>query len=730
MTNCKPVLVCMLILAIGKFLFVGANEDRRKVYIIYMGSLPRDDYSPASHHLNMLQQVMGDDFATNSLITSYKRSFNGFAANLTEQEVQNLNRLEGVVSVFESKTLHLHTTRSWDFLGLQETTKETISPIESDIVIGVFDTGIWPESDSFSDKGFGPAPKKWKGTCAGGNNFTCNNKIIGARYYYSKDVNASARDEVGHGSHTSSIVAGNKVKDASFYGIAGGTARGGFPSARIAVYKVCQGGCGDAAILAAFDDAIADGVDFITISLGSNSRSDFKKDPIAIGSFHAMEKGILAVNSGGNSGPLKRSITSLAPWLFSVAASSMDRRIIDKISLGNGVTLTGKSVNTFTPNGTKVPLIVGEHASFPNCSAAIAAACPINCLDHKQVEGKVVLCSTLLGLQSGFEYGAFGSIIQYEQNMSLVVPYPTSGLDAKTYTLALSYANSTTSPQVEILRSEAINDTNAPLIASFTSRGPNVIVPEIMKPDISAPGVEILAAFSPIASPSEIGGDKRSVKYNILSGTSMSCPHVAAIAAYVKSFHPDWSPAAIKSSIMTTAKPMNGAEDKEFAYGSGHVDPVQAINPRLVFDLSKDDYVNLLCNIGYDTQTIRKICGDNSTCLSSTPQRSIVRDINYPALAIQVLPMQPFEINFTRTVTNVGSANSTYKVNVPSGSNMNITVVPQVISFKSLKEKHSFFVNVAGGKFPDNSVLSSSLVWTDGTHSVRCPVVIDVSQTH
>ncbi|KAK7266293.1 hypothetical protein RIF29_18936 [Crotalaria pallida] len=719
--------MCVILATSSRFLLCGANnEEDRKAYIIYMGSLPKEeDYSPTSHHLSMLQQVVGGAyFATNSLITSYKRSFNGFAAKLTDQEAQNLARMEGVVSVFESKTMELHTTRSWDFLGFQETTtQETTSPIESDIIIGVIDSGIWPESDSFNDKGFGPPPKKWKGTCAGGNNFTCNNKIIGARYY--GDKNDSARDDIGHGSHTASTAAGNKVKDVSFYGIAKGIARGGVPSARIAVYKPCKVGCNIANVLAAFDDAIADGVDLITASLGASTAFDFFEDPIAIGSFHAMEKGILAIQSAGNSGPRKGLITSVAPWLLSVAASSTDRKIIDKISLGNGVTLTGKSVNAFTSNGTKIPLVSGARASAdPNCLDAII--CTPFCLDQKQIKGKVVLCSSPGGLETGYQFGAFGAIVEYAVHYSLVVPFPALALDSKAYNLALSYANSSNSPHVEILRSETIKDIDAPLVVEFSSRGPNSIVGEIMKPDVSAPGVDILAAFSPTAAPSDIRGDKRSVKYNILSGTSMSCPHVAGIAAYVKSFHPDWSPAAIKSSIMTTAKPMKGTQDKEFAYGSGHVNPLQAINPGLIFNLSKVDYAKLLCNIGYDTKKVRQISGDDFTC--PPPQRSMVKDINYPALAIQVKPMQPFEVNFTRTVTNVGFAKSTYKVNVVSGLDLNVTIVPKVLTFKSLEEKQSFNVSVSGKKNLSGSVLSSSLVWTDGAHSVRVPIVVDVSE--
>jgi subtilisin family serine protease len=161
-------------------------------------------------------------------------------------------------------------------------------------------------------------------------------KIIGARHYSF----SSARDDLGHGSHTASTAAGNIVKKTSFYGLAQGTARGGVPSARISAYKVCgPGSCQSSDILSAFDDAIADGVDIITISIGGNQAQEFDTDVIAIGGFHSMAKGILTLQSAGNDGPVSGSVASVAPWIFTVAASSTDRRIIDKVVLGNGKTL-------------------------------------------------------------------------------------------------------------------------------------------------------------------------------------------------------------------------------------------------------------------------------------------------------------------------------------------------------------------------------------------------------
>jgi len=367
----------------------------------------------------------------------------------------------------------------------------------------------------------------------------------------------------------------------SFYGLAKGTVRGGVPSSRIDVYTICISSlkCGSDSILSAFDDAIADGVDIITASVSPLSIFSFLQDVVAIGSFHAMQKGILTTHAVGNKGPTPSSVLSVAPWLLSVAASTIDRKFIDKLILGNGKNFIGKSINTFPSNGTKFP---------------IAQACPArgnasremrDCLDKNMVKGKLVLCGELGGEIPAFENGAIGSIINVTKSyVPFVTPKPSIYLVSNEFVHVQSYTNSTKYPVAEILKSEIFHDNNAPRIVDFSSRGPNPFIPEIMKPDISAPGVGILSAWSPFGPPSAVIGstDKRHVKYNIKSGTSMACPHVAGVAAYVKSFHPNWSPAAIKSAVMTTAKPVKGLYDDlagEFAYGSGNINPQQVVHP-------------------------------------------------------------------------------------------------------------------------------------------------------
>ncbi|KAK7854856.1 subtilisin-like protease sbt4.4 [Quercus suber] len=654
----------------------GASTEEKKAHIVYMGSLPKGQYSPLSHHQSMLRQtVQLDSSVETSYIRSYTRSFNGFVAKLTDIEKQRLSNMEGVISVFPSKTLQLHTTRSWDFLNFKTLTPVRDDQAESDIIIGSLDTGIWPESESFNDKGFGPPPSKWKG-------------IIGARYYgFSRPLSShTARDYNGHGSHTASTAAGNIVNNVNFFGLAQGTAKGGIPRARIAAYKVCQpDGCDDEDILAAFDDAIADGVDIISISVGAGrgaEASDFFNDSIAIGAFHAMQKGILTSQSAGNSGPSYGSTTSVAPWLISVAASTTDRLFIDKVVLGDGRTLVGKSINAFESPKTTVPLLHGTEVSH-QCSVNDSMYCKQGCLDKTLVEGSYVLCNSIVGDYEAFSAGALGAVVRNEPyaDVADVAALPSLLLNAAEHDLVLSY------------------------------------------PDISAPGVDILAAYSPLASPSFSGNDPRRVHYTILSGTSMACPHVSGTAAYVKAFHPEWSPSAIKSALMTTAYPMSDAESVggEFAYGSGIVFPGYAVSPGLVYEALEEDYIIMLCSIGYDANKLKIITGDpNSACPTVTASP---KDLNYPSMTAAVTPERPLNVIFNRTVTNVGSQTTIYKAKIVTNSKLNVNVEPEELSFTAVHEKKSFVVSVSGS-VPVNSRLSASLEWFDGLNSVRSPIVL------
>ncbi|KAE8718058.1 Cucumisin [Hibiscus syriacus] len=702
----------------------------KQVYIVYMGNLPKGKVSTSSLHNTMLEEVVPSSVGSDVLLYSYHRSFNGFAAKLTKDEANKLREKDGVVSVFLSQKKQLHTTRSWDFMGLNK--KVLRSFIESDIIVGMLDTGIWPESQSFNDTGLGPIPNKWKGTCQSSANFTCNKKIIGAKYYRADgDSNPnydfrSPRDSEGHGTHTSSTAAGGFVNKASLYGLAKGTARGGVPSARIAVYKICwSDGCSDVDILAAFDDAIADGVDIISLSVGSIFSSDYFDDPIAIGAFHSMKNGILTSNSAGNSGPRLATITNFSPWSLSVAASTIDRKFITRVKLGNGEIYEGTSINTFDLDGKMYPFIAGAAAT--NTSQGYTSEdsryCDPETLNKTLVEGKIVFCDYDSNGEGPVEAGAVGAVFQSGDFKDLVFAYglPLSNLNLDDGRHVLNYVNTTENPTATIFKTEVKDNQFAPFVVSFSSRGPNPVTADILKPDLTAPGVDILAAWSEAASLTDTEDDTRIVPYNIISGTSMSCPHATGAAAYVKSFHPTWSPAAIKSALMTTAFPMSSENnlEAEFAYGAGHINPARAARPGLIYDAGETDFVNFLCGQGYNSKQLALITGTIAICSEET--NGTVWDLNYPSFALSTTPGNSVTRVFYRTVTNVGSAVSTYKAVVKSPPGLVIQVQPSLLSFKSLGQKQSFTVTARAEV--GNSMISGALIWDDGVHQVRNPIV-------
>ncbi|VVB16572.1 unnamed protein product [Arabis nemorensis] len=743
------LLSCLFALFSNSVLGVTNDPQDQQVYVVYMGSLPSSgDYTPISVHMNILQEVTGESSIEGRLVGNYKRSFNGFAALLTESERERIAKMEGVVSVFPNKYFKLQTTTSWDFMGLKEGKRTKRNPtVESDTIIGVIDSGITPESQSFSDKGFGPPPKKWKGVSSGCKNFTCNNKLIGARDY----TRQSARDYDGHGTHTASTAAGNAVADISFFGFGNGTVRGGVPASRIAAYKACTELCSSEAILSAFDDAIADGVDLITISIGGETTSMYENDPIAVGAFHAMAKGILTVNSAGNSGPKAGVVSGVAPWILTVAASTTNRGFVTKVVLGNGKTLVVsiKKRSYFYDHtnlcpfsyqlrlltwkiGNKYPLVYGKTAGFSTCEEESAKECGVGCLDKSRVGGKIVLCRQTedFDINEVQSTGAVAAILLSPKNdYASISPLPSSSLLQDDFESLVSYINSTKSPQATILKTETIFNQIAPKVASFSSRGPNTIATDILKPDITAPGVEILAAYSLESSPSQSDSDTRRVKYSVISGTSVSCPHVAGVAAYVKTFNPKWSPSMIHSAIMTTAGPMNATgtnfASTEFAYGAGHIDPIAALNPGLVYEFDKADHIAFLCSLNYTAKILTLISGETVSCTKE--KKTLPRNLNYPSMSAKLSGSKStFKVTFNRTVTNVGTPNSTYKSKVVlvHGSKLNVKVSPSVLTMKSLNEKQSYSVTVTGSGLDPKLPSSGNLIWSDGTHNVRSPIVV------
>ncbi|KAJ8764088.1 hypothetical protein K2173_004989 [Erythroxylum novogranatense] len=627
-------------------------------------------------------------FPKDTKLGYFKRTFNGFVVDLSDNEAH--------------KIAEVGTSHHWDFMGF--TTQVQRTTIENDIIIGMLDTGIWPESESFNDEGFGPPPRKWKGSYRNSSNFICN------------------KDSSGQGTHTASTASGNLVTKASLNGLGMGTARGGVPSSRIAVYKVCwSDGCYEAAVLAAFDDAIADGVDIISVSLGFRDSCNYFNNSVAIGAFHALRHGILTSSSAGNSGPGLSTINNFDPWSLSVAASTIDRKFFTRVQLGNNHSYEGVSVNTFDLKKVMYPVIYGGNA--PNTTGSfnnsISRLCSRGSLDANLVEGKIVVCDALINRNVPFLDGAAGTLVQSGEpkDVAITFPLPASHLSLQDDMEVLFYINSTNKPTATIFKSHEGNDTLAPYVVSFSSRGPNPVTPNILKPDIAAPGVDILASW-PLHSPvTNVQGDNRIVPFNILSGTSMACPHATGVAAYVKSHHPTWSPAAIKSALMTT--PDTNME-AELAYGAGHINPAKAIIPGLIYDTEPIDFIKFLCAQGYSTHSLQLVTGDNSSC--SEVINGTVWDLNYPSFAVSSSVSDVISRDFRRVVTNVGSPNSTYKASVFAPRGLHIQVTPSILSFSSINQKLNFVLTIEGTV--DVPVASASLVWDDGVHQVRSPIAV------
>ncbi|CAJ2664206.1 unnamed protein product [Trifolium pratense] len=760
---------------ISLLLFVLMHEPTHAIkqsYIVYLGSHsfgPNPSLleleSATNSHYDLLGSYLGSaEKAKESIIYSYNRNINGFAAILDEDEAAEIAKNPGVISIFLNKRYELHTTRSWDFLGLErggEFPKTSLwkKTLGKDIIIGNLDSGVWPESKSFSDEGYGPIPKKWRGICqvTEGNkdNFHCNRKLIGARYFYKgyqsspiREPNDtytfdSARDTAGHGTHTLSTAGGNFVAGTSVFGYGNGTASGGSPKARVAAYKVCYGSCYEADILAGFEHAISDGVDVISVSLGG-APQEYSKNSLSIGSFHAVANNIVVVASGGNSGPIASSVSNLEPWVFTVGASTIDRSFTSNVILGNKQVLKGESLSELhLPAKKSYPLISGADAKADNVSAVDAVLCKEGSLDPHKVKGKIVVC--LRGESSRVEKGmqaskagAIGMVLVNDAASGgevIADPHvlPATHINFTEGVNIFSYINSTKSPVAYITNVKTQLGVRAPSMAAFSSRGPNTIEPTILKPDITAPGVNVIAAYSLAASPSENEADKRRVPYLTMSGTSMSCPHVAGLVGLVKSAHPNWSPAAIKSAIMTTATTTdnNGQHLRDslkqatpFAYGSGHVRPNHATNPGLVYDLNITDHLNFLCGHGYNSAQLKPFYGKPYTC----PKSFNLLDFNYPTITIPDIKIGQ-SLTATRTVTNVGLP-SEYRVLIEAPSELLVSVEPKRLIFKEKGEKKEFKVTLTLKQQSKHKTeyVFGKLTWTNGRHRVGSPIVVKYPQ--
>ena len=696
-----------------------------------------------SKHVDSLQAVGASPEVK---IHDYTFALNGYSAILTPDEVNSIRQQKDVLMVLEDQMRYPDTDSSPGFLGLNVPEGAYDKGYDGEgVVVGIIDTGIWPEHPSFADDGSFSAPPTGALPCEFGNTahnpndapFTCNNKLIGAYQMLdtyraflgaAPDEFNSARDDNGHGSHTASTAAGNSGVAASVFGNSLGTISGIAPRAHIIAYKgLGNGGGFTSDLAAAIDQAVADGVDVINYSIGGGAGA-VTADELAF--LFAADAGVFVSVSAGNSGPGVSTLgdPGTKPWLTTVGASTQTRFFQGTVVLGNGAQYTGASI---TSGVGPAPLVDAASLGNPLCNPAVAFS--------SSVAGKIVVCQRGVVGRAAKSLAVFnasgvgmimhensdaGSLFTDNHWVPSVHVDQTPGLQIKAYITA----NPGTAT-AEILAPQLSTWPYAPSMTDFSSRGPNPVAPDIIKPDVTAPGIQILAGNSPFP---DAGTTPPGELFQAIAGTSMSSPHVAGVFALLKQAHPDWSAAMAKSALMTTAHQnvldnnRTSAADP-FDMGAGHIRPGGAwvkgsiAEPGLVYDAGFNQYLGFMCDAFPAVFT-----NPTATCaaLASAGIPTKAVNLNYPSIGISQVPGTK---TITRTVTSVAKESSarTYTASVVAPAGYTVTVSPSTIRLRR-GESATFTVTVNNVSAPVGEWRFGSLTWNekDGNYKVYSPIAV------
>uniref|UniRef100_A0A2P2M2U9 Subtilase family protein n=1 Tax=Rhizophora mucronata TaxID=61149 RepID=A0A2P2M2U9_RHIMU len=721
---------------------------------------------------------------------SYRHLINGFAVHVSPEQAETLRSAPGVKSVERDWKVRRLTTHTPQFLGLPTEVWPTGGGFDragEDIIIGFVDSGIYPHHPSFaahSNDPYGPLPT-YRGKCeidANTKRSFCNGKIVGAQHFAEAAIAAGAfnpsidfaspMDGDGHGSHTAAIAAGNNGIPVRMHGHEFGKASGMAPRARIAVYKALYRLFGGfvADVVAAIDQAVHDGVDILSLSVGPNSPPATTKttflNPFDATLLAAVKAGVFVAQAAGNGGPFPKTLVTYSPWITSVAAAIDDRRYKNHLTLGNGKILPGIGLSPSTRLNHTYTLVAANDVVLDSSAMKYN---PSDCqrpevLNKNLVEGNILLCGYSFNFVVGTSsvkkvsetaksLGAVGFVLAVE-NVSPgtkfdPVPVNLPGILITEVTKSMDlidYYNIST-PRDWTRRVKSFKATgsigdgltpilhkSAPQVALFSARGPNIKDfsfqdADLLKPDILAPGSLIWAAWSPD------GTDEANYvgeAFAMMSGTSMAAPHIAGIAALVKQKHPNWSPATIKSALMTTSttldragNPLRAQQYSEteamklvtatpFDYGSGHVNPRAALDPGLIFDAGYEDYLGFLCTTpGIDVHEIRN--HTNSPCNFTMGHPW---NLNTPSITISHLVKTQI---VTRTVTNVANE-ETYVITSRMQPAIAVDANPPAMTLKrgaSRKFTVSLTVRSVTGTYSFGEIIMKG----SRGHLVRIPVV-------
>ncbi|MEV0391299.1 S8 family serine peptidase [Nonomuraea sp. NPDC050643] len=626
--------------------------------------------------------------------------YGGIALRIPGDKADEVLKLPGAVAVQEDRPQRLLTDSSPQFIGAG-TLYGRLGGSGSagrGVIVGILDSGAWPEHPSFADRPGLPAPGPTKdGTprvCDFGDNpltpagdpFTCTNKLVGGQPFletYNAVIGGevypdSARDSNGHGTHTASTSAGGPVADANPLGISRGPIHGIAPGAGVSVYKVCGAeGCFPSDSAQAVARAILDGVRVINFSISGGS--DPYSDPVELAFLDAYAAGVLVSASAGNSGPGAGTTDHRSPWVTTVAASSQTRTFQSTITLsGGGATATVKGASI--TSGVASPLPVVPASAPPYSNAACTTPAPPGIFT-----GKIVACErTPNRVLKGFNVrqgGAAGMILYNSFPFDVFTDahwIPSVHLDKPETDTLMAFLSA--HPGATASFTQGAKATwQGDAMAHFSSRGPGG---DFLKPDVTAPGLHIMAGMTPTPE-SPLEGPPGNL-FQVISGTSMSAPHVAGSAALLFALHPTWSPGQVKSALETTAKTSVTKEDRTtpadpFDVGGGRIDLTKAGDPGLTLDESAADFV----------------------ASAADPLNRI--DLNLPSVNA---PTMPGVITAKRTVTNTTGSRLTFTASGTTVGGAAITVLPPLFS-------------VAPGRSVDLSVVITAPELADGQYFGR-----------
>ncbi len=722
---------------------------------------------------------------------SYAHAMNGFAAMLTAEEVDQLRGDKAVLNVWEDFSFEIDTNNSPEFLGLldrKEGLRKKLKLKGEDVIVGILDTGAVQEHPSFSDMAckdddddsdsdsdsdsdackpkrvYGPPPVHWNGICQEGEAWAaddCNNKLIGARYYVDGFLAGrgslvegefmSPRDSSGHGSHTASTAAGNEVV-ASLNGTPLAEISGMAPRARVAVYKVCwlspgatNFSCFFSDSMMATDAAVADGVDVLNFSVGTAAAFT---DPQDLAFLRAASDGVFVARSAGNSGPGPATTNAGEPWVTTVAASTQSGTAFALAAVVNSPASVAGSYAALEGAITQPLLDSGPITDDLVAAEPIDACVPLsNSIDNKIALIARGSCTFVAKIENAVNAGA-RAVLMYTDGR----PKTVMGGTATDLTTSIPGVMIDNAPGLAILAElDAGNPVNATLsaasftteplegniMAGFSSRGPYTVESDWVKPDITAPGVRILAAYAPDQADGSAGDF-----FAYLQGTSMSSPHIAGLGALVIEAHPDWSPAQVKSALMTTARQDLVKEDgatpaDAFDFGAGHVDPNKAVDPGLTYDAGLLDYLIASCGTVSPLVSPADCEFIEAIGISTSPA-----DLNLPSIGIGELPGTQ---TVTRTVTAVKGYKSSnrrdhdddsdsdsdkkrahvYNVSVEPPPGFDVSVSPSQLRLRP-GESASYSVTITNETAPPNQWTFGSLTWSDKKgRDVRSPIAVN-----